>query len=95
MKDQLSEIEACWLKVDFRPHPYCKPMAPALVNMFLVVIVHWLEREVEKKEEYLERLECFCEFLATVIRQMGISCLTEHLTTLWVLWTSYVHLQRQ
>ena len=37
-----------------------------------------------EKEAYLERLECFCEFLAKIIRQMGISCLTEHFTTVWI-----------
>ena len=56
-----------------------------LINTFLLIITQWLELDFENRGQFLDKMECVSECLGKCIRQMSCSCLTEHLTVLWVL----------
>eukprot|EP00435_Cladocopium_sp_Y103_P023708 s97_g5.t1 len=57
----------------------------ALILSFAVVFTEWMEKDLSRKQEQITRVEVLAEFLARVVRQMGLSCLNEHLTVLWVM----------
>eukprot|EP00435_Cladocopium_sp_Y103_P014502 s3748_g3.t1 len=57
----------------------------ALVLAFAAVFTEWMEGDLTKRQEYIARVEVLADCLARIVRQMGLSCLNEHLTVLWVM----------
>eukprot|EP00435_Cladocopium_sp_Y103_P009156 s4461_g2.t1 len=57
----------------------------ALILAFANLFTDWMEGDVAKRQDYIARVEVLADCLARIVKQMGLSCLNEHLTVLWVM----------
>ena len=60
-------------------------MARTAIETFLITICAWLELDRSMTTELLYKVEGMFDYLAKVIKHIGFSPITEHLTTVWVL----------
>lgn len=60
-------------------------MARTATEIILITICAWLELDQSKRAELLDKVEGMSDCLAKIIRHIGFSCITEHLTTVWIL----------
>ena len=60
-------------------------MARTAIETFLITIFLWLESDFPRRGELLDKVEGMSDCLAKIIRHIGFSSITEHLTTVWIL----------
>ena len=64
---------------------HCWAMARTVIETFLMTICMWLELDVPRRGELLDKVEGMADCLAKIIRHIGFSSITEHLATVWIL----------
>ena len=60
-------------------------MARTAIEVLLMTVCAWLETDASNREELLFKVEGMSDCLSKIVKHIGFSSITEHLSTIWVL----------